>query len=147
MEVSASMLGIAVIGYGYWGPNLIRNLGAAGAEVRVCCDIETERLDAARRAYRSIEVTADYRDVLTNSAIDAIVIATPLHTHFRLAVQALESGRHVLIEKPMTSTSSEAEQLVKLASAKSLCLMVDHVFIYTGAVRKIKELLIFYVSF
>jgi predicted dehydrogenase len=133
---------IGVIGYGYWGPNLLRNLAEApDTEVRWCADMRAERRALAKKRYPTLGVTADVEELFTDRELDAVAIATPVHTHFPLAKRALEQGKHVFIEKPMTATVEESEELVALAAKKGLVLMVDHTFIYTGAVRKMKELL------
>src|SRR5213075_2149255 len=130
-----------VIGCGYWGPNLLRNLAEnETAELRWICDLDTQRVTAMGRRYPGALQTGDYKTVLADPAVDAVVIATPVWTHFSFAQQALEAGKHVLVEKPLTANVAEAEQLVELADRKGLTLMVDHTFIYTGAVRKIKEI-------
>ena len=133
---------IAVIGYGYWGPNLVRNFsGLEGCQVTAVCDLNPELLAAASRLYPAIRVTDSVEELLAGREIDAVSIATPVATHFELARRVIESGRHVLIEKPMTSTSEESRQLIDLAASAGVVLMVDHTFLYTGAVRKIRELL------
>ena len=135
------MVRIAIIGYGYWGPNLLRNLAETdGAQVVWCADRRPERCALAKRRHPMIRVTDNVDDVLENPDVDAVVIATPVSTHYALAKQALEKGKHVLVEKPMTRTVAEGEELVALAQKKGLVLMVDHTFIYTGAVRKMKEI-------
>jgi predicted dehydrogenase len=132
-----------VIGCGYWGPKLIRNLFSVdGVDVVGACDQVPDRLDAVRQAFPSIARFTTEADELINSAdIDAIIICTPVTTHFSLAKAALENGKHVLVEKTLTATSDEAEQLIVLSESKRLRLMVDHTFVYTGAVRAIKEYL------
>jgi predicted dehydrogenase len=141
MPVEVSVVGIGVIGYGYWGPNLVRNFfEAPNAKVIGVADLSPDRLALAKRRYPGLEVATDYRDLLKNPAIDAIVISTPVSTHFPIAKAALRSGRHVLVEKPITTTSAEAAALIDEAEQRRLVLMVDHTFVYTGAVRKIREL-------
>jgi predicted dehydrogenase len=136
------MLTMGVIGYGYWGPNLVRNFAEApGAQVTALSDMRPDRLKAALKRYPALKTTANYRDLLNDPEIDAVAIATPVSTHFALAMEALKAGKHVLVEKPMTSTSKEAERLIDEAERRHLTLMVDHTFAYTGAVRKIKELI------
>ena len=135
------MINIAVAGYGYWGPNLVRNIqDSKDARVVSCCDASGERLAQVTSKYPSIEVTTNYDDLLNDPAVDAIVISTPVATHYDFARRAMEHGKHVLLEKPATTSVSEAEKLVDLAEKKKLTFMVDHTFIYTGAVRKMKEL-------
>jgi predicted dehydrogenase len=133
---------VGVIGYGYWGPNLVRNLMETdGARVVACAERRPDRRDLAQRRYPGLAVTADADAILDDPDVDAVVIATPVSTHHELARQALEQGKHVLVEKPMTRTVAEAEDLIRLAEANDRVLMVDHTFIYTGAVRKTRELL------
>ena len=131
---------IGVIGCGYWGPNLLRNFSEnEEARLRWMCDLDAKRLETLARRYPSAKTTTDYRQLLSDSNLEAVVIATPVSTHFNFAREALLAGKHVLIEKPFTASVAEAEQLIELAENSKLTLMVDHTFIYTGAVRKIKE--------
>ncbi len=136
------MAGIAIIGYGYWGPNLVRNFSAvAGSKVEWVVDLRTERLEVIKKQYPNIRTTANINDALNDPAVNAVVIATPVQYHYPMAKLALEHGKHVLIEKPMTQSSAEAGELIELSKQKGLVLMVDHTFLYTGAVRKIKDLI------
>jgi predicted dehydrogenase len=133
---------IGVIGYGYWGPNLVRNFVNSGsARVIGVSDLDPAKLAASRRLQSEIETTSDFRDLLQNPSIDAVAIATPVHTHYDLALSALKAGKHVLVEKPLTSKSDQAFRLVDEAARRNLVLMVDHTFLYTSAVQKIHELL------
>lgn len=135
------MLKLAIIGYGYWGPNLLRNFSCCdGATVAAVVDRRPERLKAAKRLYPGIEVFSSPEEVMKDASIDAVVVATPVFSHFPLASEALSRGKHVLIEKPMTTSSAQAMELIELAQKKNLTLMVDHTFLYTGAVKKIKEI-------
>lgn len=135
------MIGIGVIGYGYWGPNLVRNYAEAqGAQVKVVSDLRPERLSQACSRYPSITTTTNPHELIANPAVDAVVIATPVSTHFDLAMKALQAGKHVLVEKPLTATSEQGERLIDEAARRQRLLMVDHTFVYTSAVRKIKEL-------
>jgi predicted dehydrogenase len=135
------MINVAVIGYGYWGPNLVRNFQEIeNGRVAVCCDADCQRLAQVKSKHPSVELTGDYESVLKNPGVDAVVIATPIGTHYKLARKALEHGKHVLVEKPLAATVSEAESLVETAEKLGLTLMVDHTFVYTGAVRKMKEI-------
>ena len=135
------MIGIGVIGYGYWGPNLVRNFAECeGAAVRVVCDLRPAQLAKAERRYPGVLVTTSPADVWNNPAVDAVVIATPVQHHFELALASLQAGKHVLVEKPMTSTSEQAARLIDEAAARRRVLMVDHTFVYTGAVGKMREL-------
>jgi predicted dehydrogenase len=137
-----SSLNIGVIGYGYWGPNIVRNFfGAADCTVRKVADARPERLKMLYKIFPSIGGVSDADDIIKDREIDAVVIATPVFTHFALAKKALENGKHVLIEKPMTSSVAEADELIELAAQKGLTLMADHTFLYTGAVQKMKELI------
>ena len=135
------MIGVGVIGYGYWGPNLVRNFSEnAETEVIAVTDLSPERLRSVQKRYPAVQVTTDYRQVIGNPDIDAVAIATPVSTHFELALQALQAGKHVLVEKPITTASEQASRLIEEAERRHLVLMVDHTFVYTGAVRKIHEL-------
>ncbi len=132
---------VGVIGCGYWGPNLIRNFAEAeGAELRWVCDADARRVERMARRYPSARAASDYTELLADPRLDAVVIATPVATHYPFARRALEAGKHVLVEKPFTASVREAEDLIALAERERLTLMVDHTFIYTGAVRRIKEL-------
>lgn len=135
-------LHVGVIGCGYWGPNLIRNFAELpGCRVVKVCDLRPELLEPVRARYPAIETCADVAELFRDPRIDAVVIATPVRTHFELAMKALKAGKHVLVEKPITTTAAEAEALIEEAKKRKRVLMVDHTFVYTGAVRKIKELL------
>jgi len=132
---------IGVIGYGYWGPNIVRNLhGQKHCQAVMVCDQNPTALGRVRKAYPGIETVSDPMDVLRSPDIDAVAVITPVWTHYELAKMALEHGKHVFIEKPFTSNSAQAEELVELAARKNLTIMVDHTFLFTGAVRKIREL-------
>lgn len=134
-------IGIGVIGYGYWGPNLVRNFSEVpGSRVIGVSDLNPQRLGHVQARYPWITVTSDCDDLIADPAVDAVVIATPVSTHFDLAMKALRAGKHVLVEKPMTTTADQARRLIETAEACRRVLMVDHTFLYTGAVRKIKEL-------
>lgn len=133
---------IGIIGYGYWGPNLVRNLAQLDeVEVSWCADQRAERRALAQKQYPAVRVTENAGVIFDDKLVDAIVIATPVGTHFDLAKRALESGKHVLVEKPMTQTAAQSEELIGLASKNDRVLMVDHTFVYTGAVRKMKEII------
>lgn len=135
------MVKVGVVGYGYWGPNLVRNLfEVSETQVVAVSDMREDRLQQVKSRYPSVEVTTDFRQLLNNPEIDAIAIATPVSTHYDLALQALQSGKHVMVEKPMTSSSEQALHLIEEAARRKLTLLVDHTFVYTGAVRKIKEI-------
>jgi predicted dehydrogenase len=135
-------VGVGVIGYGYWGPNLVRNFASTeGAQVIAVSDFDPERLSLSKRIHPGIVVTEDYRDLLKDSRIDAIVIATPVHTHYELALAVLRAGKHVLVEKPLAQTTEQVRRLVDEAERRNLILMVDHTFLFTPAVQKIRELI------
>ena len=135
------MIRVGVIGYGYWGPNIVRNVqGLDSARVEMICDGSPAAQARARKAYPGIRVVSDAMEILRSPEIDAVAVITPVWTHYELAKQALEHGKHVFIEKPFTSTSEQAEELIELAARKRLVIMVDHTFLFTGAVRKIREL-------
>ncbi len=135
------MVRFGIIGYGYWGPNIVRNIhGISPEKVVAICDKSEKNLARAKRAYPDVHVTADASELLTNPNIDAIAVITPVWTHFDLARQALQNGKHVFIEKPFTATAAQAEELIELAEQKNLTIMVDHTFLFTGAVRKIRQL-------
>jgi predicted dehydrogenase len=137
-----SNIHIGVIGYGYWGPNIVRNFFATpSCTVKMVADSRKERLDLLAKIFPSILGVNDAEDILTSKDIDAVVIATPVFSHFGLAKRALLQGKHVLIEKPMTSSVEEADELIELAAKKGLTLMADHTFLYTGAVQKMKEII------
>jgi predicted dehydrogenase len=136
------MIRIGVIGYGYWGPNIVRNFyNAAGVSVDSVCDINPYALKRVRETYPALKVTSDCEDILSSPDIDAVAVITPVATHFPLAKNALENGKHVFVEKPFTTSVEQAEELIELADKKNLKIMVDHTFLFTGAVRKIKELI------
>ncbi len=136
------MIGIGVIGFGYWGPNMVRNFHEMpDARVLAVSDLRMERLSLAASRYPGVTVTTRVQDLLKSPAVDAVVIATPVSTHFELALQALQAGKHVLVEKPLTMTTEQAVRLTEEADRRGLTLMVDHTFVYTGSVRAIKDLL------
>lgn len=135
------MIRIAQIGYGYWGPNLLRNFMSLGnARVDLLIDSQQSRLAQAAGLFPSLKISTDANDAFNNTSIDAVVIATPVFTHYDLAKQALLAGKHVLLEKPMTANVAQAKELIDLAMQKGKLLMVDHTFLYTGAVEKMKAL-------
>jgi predicted dehydrogenase len=131
---------MALVGAGYWGPNLIRNVYEnARASLEIVCDLDKYKLEKVKKRYPAIHTTTCYQDLLQSVSIDAIVIATPVNTHYTLARQALIHGKHVLVEKPMCMTTHECIELIALAEEKNLTLMVDHTFVYHGAVQRIKK--------
>jgi len=135
------MIRVGVIGYGYWGPNVVRNLHSLdSAQVVAICDRSPEALKRAERAYPRVQVTSNATEILQSPDIDAVAIITPVWTHFELAKAALQNGKHVFVEKPFTANSDQAEALIELAQRKDLKIMVDHTFLFTGAVKKIRQL-------
>jgi predicted dehydrogenase len=135
------MFRTGIIGYGYWGPRVARNFHSVdGCKVVAVCDTNAGSLQRAKRDCPWAEVTSDSATVLSSPDIDAVAIVTPVWTHFALAKRALENGKHVFIEKPFTSTAEQAEELINVADQKNLQIMVDHTFLFTGAVRKIRQM-------
>ena len=136
------MMRVGVIGYGYWGPNIVRNFrGLDDIHVEVVCDKRAESLKKVKQAFPEVNVSSDAAEVLSSPAIDAVAIVTPVWTHYELAKAALENGKHVFVEKPFTASVAQAEELIELAERKHLTIMVDHTFLFTGAVRKIRQLI------
>jgi len=136
------MLRIGVIGYGYWGPNLVRNFNSLeNAKVVNICDRRPEALKRAIKAHPNIDAVSDADEIMKSGEIDAVVIATPVSTHFDLSKKALEHGKHIFVEKPFTSTGAQSKELIELADKKNLKIMVDHTFLFTAPVRKIKQLI------
>ena len=133
---------MGIIGYGYWGPNIVRNfLSTENAQIISICDIDEEALNKAKKNFPKLTTTSDPNEVLTSTEIDAVAIVTPVYTHYELAKKALENGKHIFVEKPLTSSVVEAEELIELAEKNNVKIMVDHTFLFTGAVKKIKELI------
>ena len=136
------MIKIGVVGYGYWGPNLVRNLAECdGAQVAAISDLRPERRALAGRQYPGATLLSEARELIESPAVDAVVVATPITSHYELVRAALRAGKHVLVEKPLAHTAEQAKSLVDEALRAQVVLMVDHTFVYTGAVRKVKELL------
>ena len=137
------MVNVGVIGYGYWGPNLVRNFSeVAGSRVAAVSDLVPERLAQAQNRSPSIKTTSHPGDLFSDPSIDAIAIATPVSTHYDLAMQALKANKHVFVEKPLAATVEEGERLLDEAEHRGRILMVDHTFVYTAAVRKMNELIV-----
>ena len=135
-------MNFGVIGFGYWGPNIVRNLVALDdSEVISIAELNPAARRAAQSAYPGIYITSSASEIITSTKIDAIAVVTPVWTHYQLAKAALENGKHVFVEKPFTTTTQEGEELIAIAARKNLKIMVDHTFLFTGAVRKIRELL------
>jgi predicted dehydrogenase len=131
-----------LIGFGYWGPNLARNIAETpGLSLTAVADARADRLDVVARRHPGTVRLTDARELIARADVDAVVVATPLSTHFALASESLEHDKHVLVEKPLASTAAECDALGQLAAKRGLCLMVDHTFVYTGAVRKMKRLI------
>jgi predicted dehydrogenase len=137
-----NMINVGIIGYGYWGPNIVRNFNSVdGMRVLSICDKDERNLNRARKAYPQVTATKDSCEILRSKDIDAVAVITPVSSHFNLAKKALENGKHIFVEKPFTATVQEAEELIELAEKKKLIIMVDHTFIFTGAVRRIKQII------
>lgn len=135
------MINVGVIGYGYWGPNLVRNFVACpDTGVAMVADRDRSRLDSVHSHYPAIRLTTSAKELIEDPQVDAVAVATPVDTHFPLAMAALEAGKHLLVEKPIASTADQARRLVDEADRRGLTLLVDHTFVYTGAVRKMHEL-------
>ena len=133
---------IGVVGYGYWGPNLVRNFAELrGASLAAVADLDSRKLEVVSRRYPVVTTTTRFQDLLEDPSIDAIAIATPVNTHFELGMAALKAGKHLWLEKPMAETSLQARKLIDEADKRNLVLLVDHTFIYTGAVRKMAEII------
>jgi predicted dehydrogenase len=136
------MIRIGIIGYGYWGPNLVRNFAELSrAEVAAVSDLDQKKLDTVKKRFPAVKTSTDFQDLLRDDSIDAIAIATPVSSHFELGMAALKAGKHVWLEKPMTETSLQARKLVEEAEKRKLLLHVDHTFTYTGAVKKMAEVI------
>jgi predicted dehydrogenase len=136
------MINIGVIGYGYWGPNLVRNFNLlSSCRVKSVSDSRPSRLELLKKTYRGTQVSTDYHELINDKEIDAVVVALPVNMHYQVAREALLKGKHVLVEKPMTASVSEAEELIDLAARTNKVLMVDHTFLYTGAVQKIRSVI------
>lgn len=135
------MIRVGVIGYGYWGPNIVRNLhGLDSTRVEMVCDSSAKALARARKTYPGLQTVSDCNELLRSPNVDAVAVITPVWTHYELAKAALQNGKHVFIEKPFTSNSEQAQELIELAERKGLTIMVDHTFLFTGAVKKIRDL-------
>lgn len=140
--MSSEPIAIAIIGYGYWGPNLVRNFANTdGCHAATVCDFDKSKLASCARLYPGTITTTRFGDVLDDPKIDAVAIATPAHTHFELAMAALKAGKHVLVEKPLAQTSDQVRRLIDEAARRRLVIMVDHTFVYTPAVQKIRQLI------
>lgn len=139
-EEKSSTIKIGVIGYGYWGPNVVRNFNAVpGAKVAQICDKRPVNVHSVCTSCKETIITTNTEDVIKSPDIDVVAIVTPVSTHYELAKAALENGKHVFVEKPFTTSREHAEELIELAEKKKLKIAVDHTFLFTGAVRKIKE--------
>jgi predicted dehydrogenase len=136
------MIKIGVIGYGYWGPNLVRTFAEAQhGTIAAVSDLDPKKLAQVNKRYPAVRTTNDFQDLLRDPEIDAIAIATPVSTHFEFGMAALKAGKHVWLEKPMTETSLQARKLCEEAAKRNLIVFVDHTFVYTGAVRKIGDII------
>ena len=133
---------VAIVGCGYWGQNLIRNFAeSADVEVTAVCDFNLPTLARTKRRYPTVELKQDFQQILSDSSIHAVVIATPASTHYPFALQALRAGKHVLVEKPLATSTQQVLELMELAEKHDRTLMVDHTFIYTGAVRHMRSMI------
>lgn len=138
----SNVIRFGIIGYGYWGPNIVRNLGSLpGASIESLCDKRAHALRRASQAYPALKLLTDSWELIRSPQIDAVAVVTPVWTHYALAKAVLENGKHLFVEKPFTSTVAQAEELVELAEKHNLKIMVDHTFLFTGAVRKIRQLI------
>jgi predicted dehydrogenase len=136
------MIRMGVVGYGYWGPQIVRNFSSVeGCEVHCVCDRSPEALRRAKQAHPHLQFATDDTEILCSPSIDAVAVVTPVWTHFELAKTALQNGKHVFVEKPFTATAAQGEELIELAERKNLRIMVDHTFLFTGAVKKIRQLI------
>ena len=136
------MIKVGIVGYGYWGPNVARNFNHSGvSEVVAITDKRPDCLKRAKEAYPNAKITKDCQEVLTSPEIDVVAVVTPVWTHYDLAKAALNNGKHIFVEKPFTANVAQAEELIELAAKKKLQIMVDHTFLFTGAVRKIRQLM------
>ncbi len=148
------MITVAIVGCGYWGPNLIRNLNVLyDCKVKIICDTDEKRLSYLANLYPGMKTTTNYNDLIDDDEIDAIAIATPVFLHFELAKKSLSKKKHTFIEKPMAASVKECEELIQIADKNKTTLMIGHTFVYTSAVRKIKEIVrngelgeLFYIS-
>ncbi len=136
------MIRFGVIGYGYWGPNIVRNINITeGAQLLTVCDKDEKALSRVKKAYPNVQVSTDYLDIIDSPDIDVVAVVTPVSTHYELAKKALQNGKHIFLEKPFTATVPQAEELIELGEKKNLKIMVDHTFLFTSAVRKIKDII------
>jgi predicted dehydrogenase len=137
----SSVMNVGVVGYGYWGPNLVRNfMSLEGLRVKAVSDLNKNRLGTIGSLFPSIAVTTDYTDLIKDPEIEAIIVATPVSSHYAIAKAALEAGKHCFVEKPLTQTSAQAQELIEIAERKGVHLFVDYTFLFTGAVQKMKQL-------
>jgi predicted dehydrogenase len=136
------MINVGIIGYGYWGPNVARNFYACpGVKLAAVCDGNKSRLDLARNHYPSVRGYSDHGDLIRSKDVDVVAVVTPVFTHYELAREALENGKHIFVEKPFTANRVQAEKLISLAAKKKLKIMVDHTFLFTGAVKKMRDVI------
>lgn len=136
------MIGVGLVGYGYWGPNLARTVAETeGCAVAAVADMSDDALRRAHKRHPTARLLSDWRELVADPRVDAVVVATPVASHFDIALAALQAGKHVLVEKPIAESSAQASILIEEAAQRGLTLMVDHTFIYTGAVQKIEEMI------
>jgi predicted dehydrogenase len=137
----SAAVGVALVGYGYWGPNLVRNFAEQpNARMVAVSDLSVARLTEVHTRYPKVKLTTDFQDILSDPDVDAVIVTTPVSTHFEIAMRALQAGKHVLVTKPITADAGQAAQLIEEAEHRGLVLMVDHTFVYTGAVQTIKQM-------
>src|SRR5580765_8078121 len=142
MRITQPVIKVGVVGCGYWGPTLVRNLRqSSDCHLKILCDVSEQRLSHMRRLYQDLNTTTNFQDLLNDKELDAIAIATPVRFHFEMAKACLEAGKHVFIEKPIARTEAEAAELVSLAERKGLVIMVGHTFLFSPAVRRMKEII------
>src|SRR5438477_12405700 len=141
VQPRSNMVRFGIIGYGYWGPNVVRNLTSLeGSELTAVCDKTPAARRRMQKAHPGITVASEASEILSSTDIDAVAVVTPVWTHYELTKAALENGKHVFVEKPFTSNTAQAQELIELAAKKNLKIMVDHTFLFSGAVKKIREL-------
>jgi len=140
MSKTGNRISVAVIGYGYWGPNLARNFRRLGTDVRYICDLDESLRTLALKDCPNARFTRNLEDILHDNDVDAVCIATPVSTHFDIAMMCLKAGKHCLVEKPLADSSSHVQEMIALAVAQNLTLMTDHTYLYHGGIRKICEL-------
>jgi predicted dehydrogenase len=139
--VNMKKINIGIIGLGYWGPNYIRIINELpGVKLKYCCDVDEEKLAKIKDLYPGVNVVRDYEKVLADPKTDGVIITTPSNTHYEIAKKSLDQGKHVLVEKPLTTNSSDSKELIRISTEKDRVLMVGHVYKYNSGVQKLKEM-------